>query len=594
MEPQGTDQKSKTTGLQDMLNYIWEIPYSFDKPSSTADLVILGCTYKLIKKTDNPGFPKQNDVLQTEESTYIHCDLNEGRDTQESEQITEESTQPTPLDNIRSLFNKISTAGYEAINHEELITFEYPKEFLNDLNTKLWFTYRSGFPLIERDKNGPNPLSIGSILRGNLNIANINKGFTSDSGWGCMIRTSQSLLANAFIILQLGRNWEINNSTAEEMSKHWEIVSRFADVPEASFSIHNYVLYAAKYCGKRPGEWFGPSNAAKSIQKLCEKHEDLTNLKVYISSDSGDIFEDEINRLSTSNLAKNFTPILILCGVRLGVQNINSIYWDFLKLCLEIPCSVGISGGRPSSSHYFLGFQSDYLFYFDPHIPQPAILLNELGEIDSNLKLKMFDTIHTTRVRKLHIDKIDPSMLIGFLFKSKEEYNDFKEKIMSFDPNKRFLNIYEQRPQIKSFNSAGSELDGFIDLGFDDLEEEDKFDTAFTETKDKDKGKSEQVSDFTEQVEDKEIDIEIVEVDAEKSKELVEYEKLDALPADDSLVEVENNDIPINIDKDGEKITADIAKAKESIVFVCDSDPSEIQVVSTEAFEPMTSSTTVS
>src|SRR5882762_3242219 len=39
------------------------------------------------------------------------------------------------------------------------------------------------------------------------------------------------------------------------------------------------------------------------------------------------------------------------------------------------PQSVGIAGGRPSSSYYFVGSQADNLFYLDPHHARPAIPL---------------------------------------------------------------------------------------------------------------------------------------------------------------------------------------------------------------------------
>lgn len=39
------------------------------------------------------------------------------------------------------------------------------------------------------------------------------------------------------------------------------------------------------------------------------------------------------------------------------------------------PQSVGIAGGRPSSSYYFVGSQTDNLFYLDPHHARPAVPL---------------------------------------------------------------------------------------------------------------------------------------------------------------------------------------------------------------------------
>ncbi|KAG6882739.1 hypothetical protein C0995_013906, partial [Termitomyces sp. Mi166 len=61
-------------------------------------------------------------------------------------------------------------------------------------------------------------------------------------------------------------------------------------------------------------------------------------------------------------------PVLLLIGVRLGLDGVNPIYYETIK-------SVGIAGGRPSSSYYFVGSQSDNLFYLDPHHTRPAVAL---------------------------------------------------------------------------------------------------------------------------------------------------------------------------------------------------------------------------
>jgi len=92
--------------------------------------------------------------------------------------------------------------------------------------------------------------------------------------------------------------------------------------------------------------------------------------------------------------------VLVLVGVRLGLDGVNPIYYESVKvntpssslltlisraddlvLCSSLqnlftfPQSVGIAGGRPSSSYYFLGYQAESLFYLDPHHTRPAIVL---------------------------------------------------------------------------------------------------------------------------------------------------------------------------------------------------------------------------
>ena len=80
----------------------------------------------------------------------------------------------------------------------------WPHAFLDDFESRLWFSYRSGFPAIPKsqDPKATASMSFSVRLRSQLTEQN---GFTSDTGWGCMIRSGQSLLANAMLMLCLSR-----------------------------------------------------------------------------------------------------------------------------------------------------------------------------------------------------------------------------------------------------------------------------------------------------------------------------------------------------------------------------------------------------
>lgn len=80
----------------------------------------------------------------------------------------------------------------------------WPESFLNDFESRVWITYRSNFPPIPRHdgRGGSRSMALGVRLRTQFMDS---QGFTSDTGWGCMIRSGQSLLANALSTLILGR-----------------------------------------------------------------------------------------------------------------------------------------------------------------------------------------------------------------------------------------------------------------------------------------------------------------------------------------------------------------------------------------------------
>ena len=95
----------------------------------------------------------------------------------------------------------------------------WPADFLDDVESRIWLTYRSNFAPIAKsaDPSASSAMSFSTKLR-NLGVQG---GFTSDTGWGCMIRSGQSLLANSMAVLQLGREWR----KGQEEQKHKELLS---------------------------------------------------------------------------------------------------------------------------------------------------------------------------------------------------------------------------------------------------------------------------------------------------------------------------------------------------------------------------------
>ena len=80
------------------------------------------------------------------------------------------------------------------------IEMAWPAEFLDDCEARIWLTYRSGFPPIIKSADASVTFSV------RLRSMADKQGFTSDTGWGCMIRSGQCLLANALSVLKMGRS----------------------------------------------------------------------------------------------------------------------------------------------------------------------------------------------------------------------------------------------------------------------------------------------------------------------------------------------------------------------------------------------------
>ncbi|TFK26047.1 hypothetical protein FA15DRAFT_755366 [Coprinopsis marcescibilis] len=279
-------------------------------------------------------------------------------------------------------------------NHKNNPAANWPPVFYIDFTSRVWLTYRAQFPIPIKDGkladlcagDVQSDASSTTTKKSPWHWVGGEKTWSSDSGWGCMLRTGQSLLANALIHVHLGREWRKPPYPVltGDYATYVHILTWFLDTPapEAPFSVHRMAL-AGKDLGTDVGQWFGPSVAAGAIKTLVNSYPDA-GLGVAVAID-GVLYQTDVHAAShgdhlgrTPRRHKRSwgdRPVLLLLGIRLGIEGVNPIYYDTIKMLYTFPQSVGIAGGRPSSSYYFVGSQADNLFYLDPHHARPAIPL---------------------------------------------------------------------------------------------------------------------------------------------------------------------------------------------------------------------------
>lgn len=401
----------------------------------------LGRAYSLSEKRDTGSLQRASSPSdQPFQDFSIERILPNPNPQKETTTTTSTDTEAQEREIHSSLESLSSSFMYESQN---ATASGWPVAFMEDFKARFGMTYRSSFGIIHKSDNprAASSLSLSMRIKGQLKEQN---GFTSDSGWGCMIRSGQSLLANTMSIMDLGRDWRRGKLPDEER----RLISQFADDSRAPYSIHNFVRCGEAICGKYPGEWFGPSATARCIQELVNSRG--LPLRVYSTGDSPDVYEDCFMKIANLD-GKCFHPTLILVGTRLGIDKITPVYWEAVIASLQMAQSVGIAGGRPSSSHYFVGSQGHFLFYLDPHHTCNALPFH--SDI-SHYGVEDIDTCHTTRLRRIHVREMDPSMLIGFLIKSQEDWIEWKRRVKHVQ-GKTIIHVADSYPAHEVRDATG-------------------------------------------------------------------------------------------------------------------------------------------
>ncbi|KXJ16560.1 cysteine protease ATG4B [Exaiptasia diaphana] len=312
----------------------------------------------------------------------------------------------------------------------------------NDIRTRLWFTYRKNFP------------NIGGT------------GPTTDSGWGCMLRCGQMMLAQALICRHLGRDWRWDPDVPREQ-RYTQILQAFLDKKDSLYSLHQIAQMGVSE-GKPVGSWFGPNTVVQVIKKLSA-FDDWSGLSVHVAMDNTIIIEDikklckqgqprkscgqstcydctdahrveeslrrrglkspasKANQVKTHTCKSSWRPLVLFLPLRLGLSEMNPVYSEPFKACFTFRQSLGVIGGKPNHATYFIGYYGNNLLYLDPHSTQPTINPQEMTNIPDG-------TYHCVYPCRMSLTEVDPSVAMGFFCKSEEDFDDlcqqFKKHII--------------------------------------------------------------------------------------------------------------------------------------------------------------------
>lgn len=353
----------------------------------------------------------------------------------------------------KTSFNKVSPVYILGqsflLNNEDEV-----ERFRQAFVSKIWLTYRKEFPQLE------------------------GTSWTTDCGWGCMLRSGQMLLAQGLLVHLMPRDWAWPDAhqltdvdfevfrpqspvravgipipsfssprmpnasekavTSDTMSRmiqkkrpqctrdkqaepiHHKLLTWFGDQPLAPFGVHELVEIG-KGSGKKAGDWYGPSIVAHILRKAVAKTSEVHDLAIYVAQDCTVYKGDVAHMCDLSQSQTAYDPsnhswksVIILVPVRLGGEALNPSYIECVKSILKLECCIGIIGGKPKHSLYFIGFQDEQLLYLDPHYCQPVV---DFTQLDFSL-----ESFHCTSPKKMPFSRLDPSCTIGFYAKSKKDF----------------------------------------------------------------------------------------------------------------------------------------------------------------------------
>ncbi|KPI84584.1 putative AUT2/APG4/ATG4 cysteine peptidase [Leptomonas seymouri] len=245
----------------------------------------------------------------------------------------------------------------------------------------LYFSYRNCFPKL------PN-------------------GSSTDTRWGCLIRTTQMLCGTALLRYHCKGAAVLPQEGNEVLKK--KVSKLFMDLPSAPLGIHraeemahgNSVKYASM---------LSPTEAAIALgAALIDCYNAGGDVPYTICCS-----DRNINAPTVEQKLCEGEHVFLLIPVVLGISPISEKYQTMLLKFLDMSTSCGIAGGHKQASYYMFGHQGKSVFFLDPHYIQTAytsekrtgLLTGSRGNLSSRY--------------------IDPCMVLGFYLHTPEDFATF-------------------------------------------------------------------------------------------------------------------------------------------------------------------------
>lgn len=191
-----------------------------------------------------------------------------------------------------------------------------------------------------------------------------------------------------------------------------------------------------------------------SSSDLIELHgPDNNSIDIYISSDAV-VYRDKLFRAPRRSQ-------IILVPLRLGVHTFNRAYVPALQMLFSIPQFLGIIGGRPSASYFFIGHHDESLFYLDPHTNQQYTQFNppNPNDLTRAAPSELLSSFVPPEVGRMSISQIDPSLTLGFYCHDQADFANLEESIKTLLPHTRdvptLLTFEDVTPDYENHSESG-------------------------------------------------------------------------------------------------------------------------------------------